>query len=614
VNQVGRYELLGELARGGAGVVYRAKDPLGGREVALKVLLRGQGASEHERRRFVRETQAMTKLAHPNLVAPFHVGEHNGLPYLVMELLPGGTLQDRLQTSGPLPPVEAAEIAAQLADALDHAHRQGVIHRDIKPANVLLDAEGRPRLTDFGLAKDLQASLSALSRSGAFMGTPGFWPPEQAQGRLADLGPHSDVYALGATLFALLTGAPPFEADDLVQHMTLTCKQPAPAPSERDPAIPRALDAVCLRCLEKDPAARYPSAAALARVLRRAAEAPHAAPAGKKPAWPLAVAAGLVLAGVGGAALVLRGAGSPAPSPTPTVTVAPSPSPAPSTPVAAEEEDDVFAGVSEAAQALNERAMELAARGAYDEALSLLTQALEPEPTFASGWENRGAVYALMERYDEALADMDRAVALRPDRIATLRQRAVIRANSGDVEGAVAELESVLERLGEDADVFADMARMQANMGRHPDAIATVDRALELGLGPIDRFVFIRLRSHRALKDYQGMLADYDVLLELAPDPGNAAGIHNDRATIYMRTNRPGEAINGFSKAIELGLEKGIVYLNRGQAYGQLGDLEGALLDYERAAELFGPGHQLAGDAQRLLEETRQAQAERDGR
>jgi len=208
VRTIGPYAIEGELARGGVGVVYRARDPGLGRDVAVKLLHAGRGAAPNLRRRFQREAEALARLSHPHVVAVHAAGEAAGCPYLVMDLVPGASLQDRLDREGPLPVREAVGLAAKIARALEAVHAAGLLHRDVKPANVLLRAGDRaPLLTDFGLAKDLDSSQTRLSKTGRFLGTPGFWPPEQARGRLSETGPAADVYALGATLYALLTGA-----------------------------------------------------------------------------------------------------------------------------------------------------------------------------------------------------------------------------------------------------------------------------------------------------------------------------------------------------------------------------------------------------------------------
>ncbi|MEZ6189205.1 MAG: protein kinase [Planctomycetota bacterium] len=260
-----------EVGRGGMGVVYRARHLRLERIVALKVLTHGEAAGERQLERFRREAQAAARLSHPNLVPVFDAGQHLGQPYLVMDFVEGETLEQRLAQGGPFEPRVAAEIMGQVAEALAHAHEQALLHRDVKPANVILARDGKPRLTDFGLVKDLLRT-SAMTQSGQLVGTPAYMSPEQAEGRGAYVDARADVYSLGATLYALLTGVPPFDAETEIQlFVQLTTKVPA-APSRKRPGVPADLDTVVLRCLEKHPGDRYASALEvrdeLARVLR----------------------------------------------------------------------------------------------------------------------------------------------------------------------------------------------------------------------------------------------------------------------------------------------------------------------------------------------------------
>jgi len=273
---LGRYEIAEEIARGGMGVVYRAHDPQLGRDVAVKLLL---DDSPTRRKRFQVEARAISRLEHPNVIPIHEVGESpDGQPYLVMKLLSGGTLEDRLEADGPRPPHEAARTIQLLAQALHYAHDHMILHRDVKPANVLLGEDGAPVLTDFGLAKLIDSEASGATRSGVMLGTPSYMPPEQATGKFVDW--RADVYALGATLYALLTGEPPFTAETTIELMVqIAAREPA-RPSSLRTGLPFELDTICLKCLEKDPADRYPSAYALALDLGRFLEHQpiHAAP------------------------------------------------------------------------------------------------------------------------------------------------------------------------------------------------------------------------------------------------------------------------------------------------------------------------------------------------
>ncbi len=308
---LGGYELLEELGRGGMGVVFRARQPGLDRDVAVKLLRDAAFAGEPERRRFQAEAASAARLNHPHIVAIYEVGTADGQPFLVMERVAGRNLAD-VTRDGPLPSRRAAEIAAQLADAVQHAHARGVLHRDLKPSNVLLDAAGAPRLTDFGLARPLDTD-SSLTLTGQVLGTPGYLAPEQARGA-AGAGPAADVYGLGALLFHLLTGRAPFVAAGAAEALAQVLHEEPLSPRLLNPAVPSDLAAVCLRCLHKEPGQRYPSAGALAEDLRRFLEgrptlARPAGPLGRVGRWArrrpalaaaLAAAGAMALAGVSG--------------------------------------------------------------------------------------------------------------------------------------------------------------------------------------------------------------------------------------------------------------------------------------------------------------------------
>lgn len=251
-----------ELGRGGMGIVYQAHHEGLGRDVALKLLTAGAYASAEQRRRFVAEARLAARVRHPGIVAIHDAGELDGQLYLAMELVAGDDLAARLQ-AGPLAPTEAAATMATVARAVQHLHESGIVHRDLKPANVLLDRSGVPRLADFGLARD-GATADGPTATGAVLGTPEYMAPEQAAGRVRDIDARTDVYGLGAILYAMVTGRPPFGGDTrMLVVMNVLEREPVP-PRRHDPRIPVPLERICLRCLEKDPARRYGSAAAVA--------------------------------------------------------------------------------------------------------------------------------------------------------------------------------------------------------------------------------------------------------------------------------------------------------------------------------------------------------------
>src|SRR3954470_1773112 len=295
------YELLGVLGRGGMGVVFKARHLRTDRVVALKV----PGHLDLETRtRFTTEAQAAARVSHPNIVQVYEVGEYDGRPFLALEYVPGGTLADRL-TGTPFPPRGAAALAETLARGGGAAHEHGVVHRDLKPANILLQSSPAPvrnpqstivelraaglgtvKVTDFGLARRLDVD-TGQTQSGMILGTPDYMAPEQAAGDARRVGPAADVWALGAILYECLTGRPPFRGTGMLDTLDqVRTFDPVP-PRRLQPAVPRDLETICLKCLHKDPARRYPDATELADDLRRfaAGEPVRARPISRLERW-----------------------------------------------------------------------------------------------------------------------------------------------------------------------------------------------------------------------------------------------------------------------------------------------------------------------------------------
>ncbi len=330
--QVAGYEIVGELGRGAMGVVYRARQRSLNRLVALKMVLNGEYAGSEQVARFRREAELIAQLQHPNVVQIYDVGEQDGRPFFAMELVAGGSLARRLAGT-PQDMRAAADLIQTLARAVHAAHRLGIIHRDLKPANILLQRdEGRgtrgedqapsalvprpsssvpiPKITDFGLAKQLVRPTEPDERtgSGTIMGSPSYMAPEQALAQSATVGPAADIYSLGAILYELLTGRPPFRAESPLETVLLVRHEEPVPPRRLRPKLPRDLETICLTCLRKEPHRRYPSAEALAEDLRRflADEPIRARPIGvgerllkwvrRRPAWAaLAVVSGVAI-------------------------------------------------------------------------------------------------------------------------------------------------------------------------------------------------------------------------------------------------------------------------------------------------------------------------------
>ncbi|HEX3150825.1 MAG TPA: protein kinase [Gemmataceae bacterium] len=278
------YEIKGELGRGGMGIVYKAWDQRLKRMVALKIIISGALAGENEMARFRKEAQAVAQLKHPNIVQVFGLGEHDNRPYYVLEYIRGGSLSRYLRGTSQ-PPKLAAEFVATLSRAMAVAHQAGIVHRDLKPANILLDidqsdelrpdkptgaqlARLRPKIADFGLAKQI-GDDGGQTQSGAVVGTPNYMAPEQAEGRTKDVGPASDIYALGAILYEMLVGRPPFQGATVVETLDLVREQEPVSPRLLQPGVPRDLETICLKCLSKEPEQRYRTAIELGEDLQR---------------------------------------------------------------------------------------------------------------------------------------------------------------------------------------------------------------------------------------------------------------------------------------------------------------------------------------------------------
>src|SRR5213079_2492514 len=267
LGELGDYELLEEVGRGGQGVVFRARQKSLNRIVALKVISLGQWASKAHLKRFRLEAEAAARLEHPGIVPIHEVGERDGSCYFSMKFVEGGQL-DEVARREPMPIRRATELIANVARTVHYAHEHGILHRDIKPGNILLDAKGEPHLTDFGLAR-LVESESSVTHTLEVLGTPSYMAPEQAVGNNAAISSVTDVYGLGAVLYQLLTGQPPFAGGTTYESIKLLLDTEPRPPRLLNPKTDRDLSTICMKCLEKDPQRRYPSALALAEDLER---------------------------------------------------------------------------------------------------------------------------------------------------------------------------------------------------------------------------------------------------------------------------------------------------------------------------------------------------------
>ncbi|MCS7465207.1 protein kinase [Stieleria sp. ICT_E10.1] len=265
IRYIGEYRVLSEVARGGMGIVFKARQETLRRTVALKMILSGRLANDAQVERFYREARSAAALKHPHIVGVHEIGKHDGHHYFTMDFIEGESLAETLREDS-LPPRRAAELVATLADAIHFAHQQGVLHRDLKPANVLIDVNGDPHITDFGLSKSLfeaDADLGEITHTGQILGTPRFMAPEQAAAEHGQVGVRSDVYSLGAILYTSLVGRAPFVAESTVETIRQVIENEPVRPRLLNPAVPKDLETICLKCLEKAPEFRYRSAADL---------------------------------------------------------------------------------------------------------------------------------------------------------------------------------------------------------------------------------------------------------------------------------------------------------------------------------------------------------------
>ncbi len=267
LSYVGNYELLEEVARGGMGVVYKARQTTLGRIVAVKMIVSGRLANEQDVQRFQSEAQAAASLKHPNIVSIHEVGQHEGWHYFSMDYVEGHDLSTILRLNL-LSAKTAATYVRQMAEAIHYAHQQGILHRDLKPSNILIDQQNQIHITDFGLAMRVEGD-QGLTQTGQILGTPSYMPPEQAQGKRGLIGPAGDVYALGAILYECLTGRPPFRAESVIKTIEQVIHADAASPRELNAAIPRDLETICLKCLEKEPHRRYGTAQLLSEDVGR---------------------------------------------------------------------------------------------------------------------------------------------------------------------------------------------------------------------------------------------------------------------------------------------------------------------------------------------------------
>jgi len=583
MSRVGPYQLHEQLGRGGVGAVFRATDVRDGREVALRCLA---APDPHARRRLVQEAKALSRLRHPNIVSILDQGETAEGSWIALELVRGGSLQERLEQRGPLAPREAARLVADLAAGLAHAHAAGVLHRDLEPANVLLPADGGPpRLTDFGLAGfTLDGALNRLTKAGTLMGSPGCRSPEEAAGDPAAIGPATDVYGLGAVLYAALSGRPPIEGD--------TMSHAPPGPTTRDAA----LDAIALRCLLKLPAERYPTVEALRAELQRYLTGPRrsqraAAATDSRPVWlvgVVAVSALVIVTSVGALLSRRRAAPSPEwPAAAPPTEVAAAPTPAVASPT------EVIVAPPTLAVA-------------HADAVAPTTEVVRvevPPP-------RRGFAIDMRTDWGATRAELDRALSLDPRDATKLAERGWVRANTGDLRGALSDCSRSIELDPRQALPHAIRGWVRGSLGDAPGARTDLDRALELD--PRSASAHLLRGVHLAEADPRQALQDLARALELDPSRGLARTV---RGMLLNNGGDPKAAIADLDQALALDPQDARAWCYRGNAWLKLGDRRRAIADLDQAIQLapsFGRAYFHRGLARERSGDRRAALADYD--
>ena len=557
---VGPYQLVERLAQGAFGAVFRAVDPQG-QEVALKLLQVAKGSALE---RFQREAQCLIRLRHPNVVGAYDAGVDQGRPYLALELVEGEPLSLRVHRQGPVSPAEAVRLGMKLASALAHVHEQGLVHRDVKPDNVLIDAQGEPRLTDFGLAHDVESVGSErLTRSGVCLGTPGYWPPEQAAGELAQLGPEADVYALGATLWALLVGLPPFEAASFNESVRRTLHHPPEPVSSRRDGVPPGLDAVILRCMAKDPARRYPDM----RTLEAALETCLEAPGGRAPRLLVALALLALAAALGAtvhAAVRRRTAGS-AVAGVDTERTGTGPGTSAGTGAGAGTDVGVSAGTDAVASAGTEPAEDgeavleglpdpelngpraLIAQEDLAGAASALTALLQRRPDLLAAWLDLGIVRLRQEQLASAREAFEAALKLVPRLSEALVWRGLVRAKQGQMAEGLADLTQALAR---DPDLSVAHVRRRPLAFEFPhQARDDLGRLMELAEPGTAEGCLLRGRLRVLRGDAPGGERDARRALELE---GESAAARSLLGQALWAQKRHQEGYDAWTRALEL--------------------------------------------------------------